>query len=74
MGLIVLGKIEVVICLCQKYLVEIISVDLVLIYKSMNIGMVKFDECEFVFVFYCLIDIFDFSEVYLAVDFCCDVL
>lgn len=74
MGLIVVGKIDLVILLCEYLNIEIISVDLVLVYKDMDIGIVKLNVEEFVCVLYYLIDIIDFVESYLVVDFCCDVI
>lgn len=74
MGLMVFGKIVLVIVLCKVLLVELISVDFVFIYWGMDIGIVKLDVVEFSVVLYWLLDILDFVEVYFVVDFCCDVL
>lgn len=74
MGLIVLGKIDLVIVLCESLLVEVVSVDFVLIYKGMDIGIVKLSFEELVKVLYCLIDILDLVESYFVMNFWVDVL
>lgn len=74
MGLIVVGKIDLVMVLVDVLFCELISVDLVLIYCGMDIGMVKFFWELLVCYLYCLIDICDLVESYLVVEFCVDVL
>lgn len=52
MGLMVFGKMVLVIELCKILLVELISVDFVFIYKGMDIGMVKLNVEELFVVLY----------------------
>lgn len=73
MGLIVSGKIVIVIVLVWQLGGEIVSVDLVLVYCYLDIGLVKFDMMECVQVLYYLLDLCDFWQIYLVVEFVVDV-
>lgn len=73
MGFIVLGKMVFVCVLVDCFLVDLVSVDFVLVYCGLDIGSVKFDVVMLVCYLYVLIDICDFVEFYLVVDFCVDV-
>lgn len=74
MGLMAFGKIVLVVELVKYFFMDIISVDFVLIYKGMDIGIVKLDVGILVVVLYCLISFLDLAEIYFVVDFCRDVL
>ncbi len=74
MGPTASGKTELAIRLCEKFPLEIISVDSALIYRGMDIGTAKPDAQELALAPHRLIDIIDPSEAYSAADFREDAL
>jgi tRNA dimethylallyltransferase len=74
MGPTASGKTELAIELCQRYQMEIISVDSALVYRDMDIGTAKPDKETLQRAPHRLIDIRDASESYSAADFREDAL
>ena len=74
MGPTASGKTGLAIELCQRFPVEIISVDSALVYRGMDIGTAKPDAETLKLAPHRLIDIRDAAETYSAAEFCEDAL
>jgi len=74
MGPTASGKTGLAVELCQRFPVEIISVDSALVYRGMDIGTAKPDAETLKLAPHRLIDIRDASETYSAAEFCEDAL
>jgi len=72
MGPTACGKTGLAVELCQRFPLEIISVDSALVYRGMDIGTAKPDARTLALAPHRLIDIRDPSEPYSAADFCAD--
>lgn len=72
MGPTASGKTGLAVELCQRFPLEIISVDSALVYRGMDIGTAKPDAQTLALAPHRLIDIRDPSEPYSAADFCTD--
>ena len=72
MGPTASGKTGLAVELCQRFPLEIISVDSALVYRGMDIGTAKPDAQTLALAPHRLIDIRDPSEPYSAADFCAD--
>lgn len=72
MGPTASGKTGLAVELCQRFPLEIISVDSALVYRGMDIGTAKPDAATLALAPHRLIDIRDPSEPYSAADFCAD--
>ncbi|MGB5290113.1 MAG: tRNA (adenosine(37)-N6)-dimethylallyltransferase MiaA [Lysobacterales bacterium] len=68
------GKTGLAVELCQRFPVEIISVDSALVYRGMDIGTAKPDAETLKLAPHRLIDIRDAAEAYSAAEFCADAL
>jgi tRNA dimethylallyltransferase len=74
MGPTASGKTGLAVELCQRFPVEIISVDSALVYRGMDIGTAKPDAATLKLAPHRLIDIRDAAEAYSAAEFCADAL
>jgi len=74
MGPTASGKTGLAVELCQRFPLEIISVDSALVYRGMDIGTAKPDAGTLQRAPHRLIDIRDPAESYSAADFCADAL
>ena len=74
MGPTASGKTGLAVELCQRFPVEIISVDSALVYRGMDIGTAKPDAETLKLAPHRLIDIRDAAEAYSAAEFCADAL
>ncbi len=74
MGPTASGKTGLAVELCQRFPLEIISVDSALVYRGMDIGTAKPDAETLRQAPHRLIDIRDPAESYSAADFCADAL
>jgi len=74
MGPTASGKTGLAVELCQRFPVEIISVDSALVYRGMDIGTAKPDDETLKLAPHRLIDIRDAAESYSAAEFCQDAL
>jgi tRNA dimethylallyltransferase len=74
MGPTAAGKTGLAVDLCQRFGMEIISVDSALVYRGLDIGTAKPDVDTLQIAPHRLIDIRDPSESYSAADFCDDAL
>ena len=74
MGPTASGKTGLAVELCQRFPVEIISVDSALVYRGMDIGTAKPDAETLKLAPHRLIDIRDAAETYSAAEFCEDAL
>jgi tRNA dimethylallyltransferase len=74
MGPTASGKTGLAVELCQRFPLEIISVDSALVYRGMDIGTAKPDAETLRLAPHRLIDIRDPAEPYSAADFCVDAL
>ncbi|MDX2415984.1 MAG: tRNA (adenosine(37)-N6)-dimethylallyltransferase MiaA [Xanthomonadales bacterium] len=74
MGPTASGKTGLAVELCQRYPLEIISVDSALVYRGMDIGTAKPDRTTLKLAPHRLIDIRDPAESYSAAEFCDDAL
>ena len=74
MGPTASGKTGLAVDLCQRFPLEIISVDSALVYRSMDIGTAKPDQATLKLAPHRLIDIRDPAESYSAAEFCDDAL
>ena len=74
MGPTASGKTGLAVELCQRFPVEIISVDSALVYRGMDIGTAKPDDETLKLAPHRLIDILDAAESYSAAEFCQDAL
>ncbi|MGA9572988.1 MAG: tRNA (adenosine(37)-N6)-dimethylallyltransferase MiaA [Lysobacterales bacterium] len=74
MGPTASGKTGLAVELCQRFPLEIISVDSALVYRGMDIGTAKPDTEILSLAPHRLIDIRDPAEHYSAADFCADAL
>lgn len=74
MGPTASGKTGLAVELCERFPLEIISVDSALVYRGMDIGTAKPDQQTLQKAPHRLIDILDPVESYSAADFCSDAL
>ena len=74
MGPTASGKTGLAVELCQRFPLEIISVDSALVYRGMDIGTAKPDQETLRLAPHRLIDIRDPAESYSAAEFCEDAL
>jgi len=74
MGPTASGKTGLAVELCERFPLEIISVDSALVYRGMDIGTAKPDQQTLKQAPHRLIDIRDPSESYSAAEFCTDAL
>lgn len=74
MGPTASGKTGLAVELCERYPLEIISVDSALVYRGLNIGTAKPDAATLARAPHRLIDIRDASETYSAAEFRADAL
>jgi tRNA dimethylallyltransferase len=74
MGPTASGKTSLAVELCQRFPLEIISVDSALVYRGMDIGTAKPDQETLRLAPHRLIDIRDPAESYSAAEFCEDAL
>ncbi len=74
MGPTASGKTGLAVDLCQRFPLEIISVDSALVYRGMDIGTAKPDQATLELAPHRLIDIRDPAESYSAAEFCADAL
>lgn len=74
MGPTASGKTGLAVELCQRYPLEIISVDSALVYRGMDIGTAKPDDETLKLAPHRLIDIRDAAEAYSAAEFCADAM
>lgn len=74
MGPTASGKTGLAVELCERFPLEIISVDSALVYRGMDIGTAKPDQQTLHKAPHRLIDILDPAESYSAADFCSDAL
>jgi tRNA dimethylallyltransferase len=72
MGPTASGKTGLAVELCQRFPLDIISVDSALVYRGMDIGTAKPDAETLALAPHRLIDIRDPSEAYSAAEFCAD--
>ena len=72
MGPTASGKTGLAVELCERFPLEIISVDSALVYRGMDIGTAKPDQQTLQKAPHRLIDILDPGESYSAADFCSD--
>lgn len=66
------GKTALALSLCDRFPIELVSVDSALVYRDMNIGTAKPDEATLARYPHQLVDVIDPPEAYSAARFCRD--